>query len=224
MIITEQTYNQFLKNFKSSWRQGEHLGIIGPTGCGKTYLAADLLEIRGYVVIITTKKHDKTLERYQGYKKIKKWVNDIRESRVMLRPISRELAKSAFIARNEIYSALSDGYIVGGWTFYIDDAFFVSDTLKLKDLLKMMYTQSRSNNVTLVSSLQRPSWIPIEILSQSTHVIVFKINDEKDLDRVSEATGMDRKRMRELKNSLDDYDFLYIKNGRYVEIVRKEGT
>lgn len=187
---------------------------------GKTYLASDLLTIRSYIVAITTKKKDKTLERYSSYFKIKKWGTVYGEDRFLFNPQPKELGN--FVdQRVEIYTALSEMYGMGGWTIYFDDLFYVSNTLKLKEVVQMLYTQSRSNNITIVSSIQRPSWVPIESLSQSTYVIILKTHDKKDLDRLAEATGLDRKELAQLNEQLSGYSFLFIENGRSVEIVER---
>lgn len=85
----------------------------------------------------------------------------------------------------------------------------------------MLYTQSRSNNITLAASIQRPSWIPVECISQSSYVIILKTHDRKDLDRLSEATGMERKTIAEMNEQLTGYSFLFIENGRTVEVVER---
>ncbi len=87
----------------------------------------------------------------------------------------------------------------------------------------MLYTQSRSNNITLVGSIQRPSWVPIEVPSQSSFIILFKNYDQRDVDTIAEATGIDRKELRALNASLQQYDFLFIENGKSVQYVQKEG-
>lgn len=213
-------YQNFLHLLKSKWQQGQHLTISGPTGGGKTYLASDLLRFRRYVVAITTKKKDKTLERYSNYYKIKKWNTVYGENRLLFNPQPKELGN--FVdQRIEIYTALSEMFVSGGYTIYFDDLFYISNTLKLKEPIQMLYTQSRSNNITLVASIQRPSWVPVECISQSTYVIILKTNDLKDLDRLSEATGMDRKKMQQLNAELSGYSFLFVENGKSVQLIER---
>jgi hypothetical protein len=213
-------YQEFLVNLKQKWKQGQHLTISGPTGMGKTYLASDLLTFRQYVIAITTKKKDKTLERYSGYYKIKKWHTQYGEDRLLFNPHPKELGNFVY-QRVQIYECLSEAFLSGGWAVYFDDLFYISNTLKLKEVIQMLYTQSRSNNITLVASIQRPSWIPVECISQSTYVIILKTHDRKDLDRLSEATGMDRKIMQELNEQLSGYSFLFVENGKNVELIER---
>lgn len=187
---------------------------------GKTYLASDLLKFRKYIIAITTKKKDKTLERYSDYYKVKKWKTVYGEDRLLFNPQPKELGN--FVdQRVEIYSCLSEAFLSGGWAIYFDDLFYISNTLKLKEVLQMLYTQSRSNNITLIASIQRPSWIPVECISQSTYVIILKTHDKKDLDRLSEATGMDRKEMTLLNERLNGHSFLIVENGRTVQLVER---
>lgn len=214
-------YRDFLAILKSKWQQGQHLTLDGPTGCGKTWVAADILQLRGYVVLITTKKKDETLERYHGYRRMAKWAPMFGDKRILFFPRAKKL-EDLPKQQVEVYKALADMYEEGGWTPYFDDLFYLSHTLKLKEPLRMLYTQSRSNNITLVGSVQRVSWIPLEVPSQSTYLIVFKNNDQRDVDTLAEATGIDRKELRALNASLQKYDFLFIENGKSVEYVKKE--
>src|SRR5262245_63089463 len=50
--------------FKGEWKQDEHISIIGPTGTGKSALAAKLLTIRSYTIWVITKPADDKLERH----------------------------------------------------------------------------------------------------------------------------------------------------------------
>ena len=213
-------YQAFLEQLRRKWKQGQHLTISGPTGSGKTYLASDLLEMRDYVVLITTKKRDETLERYHGYKRMTKWLPSFGDNRILFFPRAKKIEDLPKQQR-EVYAALADMYEAGGWTPYFDDLFYLSHTLKLKEPIRMLYTQSRSNNITLVGSVQRPAWVPLEVPSQSTYLIVFKNGDKRDVDTLAEATGIDRKLMQELNHSLKQYDFLFIENGKSVDYVRR---
>src|SRR4249920_1959913 len=60
------------------WEQGEHLGLVGPTGQGKTTLLIELLPRRDYVAIFATKPKDRTMElliSLNGYVKMDRWEN-----------------------------------------------------------------------------------------------------------------------------------------------------
>src|SRR5690349_6421632 len=66
------SWDDFYGYFGANWRQGEHVGLIGPTGSGKTTLAMWLLPLRKYVVVLGTKPRDKTLDELaaRGYYKM----------------------------------------------------------------------------------------------------------------------------------------------------------
>ncbi len=151
-----------------------------------------------------------------------KWAPMYGDNRILFFPRARRL-EDLPKQQVETYAALADMYEQGGWTPYFDDLFYLSHTLRLKEPLKMLYTQSRSNNITLVGSIQRPSWVPIEVPSQSSFIILFKNYDQRDVDTIAEATGIDRKELRALNASLQQYDFLFIENGKSVQYVQKEG-
>src|SRR4051794_39167811 len=70
----------FLRWFRRTWRQGQHVSVIGPTGCGKSFLTRPLLRIRtmagGSVVILGTKPADDTLDHYiaeDGFTRVTQW-------------------------------------------------------------------------------------------------------------------------------------------------------
>lgn len=218
--LNRMLYQDFLETFRKRWKQGQHLTISAPTGMGKTYLASDLLTFRKYVIAITTKKTDKTLTRYSDYYKIKKWKTLYGENSLLFNPQPKELGDFTH-QRIEIYKCLSEAFLSGGWTVYFDDLVYISNTLKLKEVVQMLYTQARSNNITLVASIQRPFWVPIECISQSKYVIILKTHDKKDIDRLAEGTGIDKKELQSLVENLDGYSFLFIENGQSVELVER---
>ncbi len=57
------------------WQQGEHVGLIGPTGQGKTTLLTSLLPLRTYVAVLATKPRDVTMDRLiaSGYERFDDW-------------------------------------------------------------------------------------------------------------------------------------------------------
>src|ERR1039457_327780 len=72
-VIERVEWDEFYSSF--AWRQGEHIGMIGPTGCGKSTLMLSVLKKRDFVVALATKPKDPTLEHLmkQGYLKVEKW-------------------------------------------------------------------------------------------------------------------------------------------------------
>src|SRR3954471_8198790 len=73
-------WDEFLTDMRNMhghpWLQGQHVALIGKTGCGKTTLANALLPLRGNTVVIATKPRSKSLEKFgreNGYERIEEW-------------------------------------------------------------------------------------------------------------------------------------------------------
>lgn len=217
------SYQEFIEHFRAIWGIGEHVAIIGQTDSGKTYVAQDIKEMRRWVVVIATKSKDETLDAYTGFTRKSTWPPDYGETLILFWNKPKTLLDLKNVQRS-IYKVIDHLYRYGGWTIYFDDLFFVSETLKLKSAVRMFYTQVRSANVTIVASIQRPAWIPVESLSQSKYFIVFSIQDRKDVQRIAEAIGMNFFDLLKWINLLQRYEFLLLARHQEPILVHAKGA
>ncbi len=210
------TYADFLNRMKSQWKLGEHIGVIAPTGGGKTWIVRDLLNLKKHAVVVATKAKDKTLTLYEkedGYKNYEKWPPDYLHTHVLLWKKPKQLGDYAE-QQALIYLLMNDLYKRGGYALYFDDLYYVSETLKLKRPLQMLYTQVRSNGVSILASMQRPAWVPLEAVSQATYIILFRIRSRVDIERAADGMGIDRRELIAAIAELGDFEFLLLENGK----------
>lgn len=196
------------------WKQSQHIGIIGPTGMGKSNLSTFLLSMRKYVVAFATKPRDETIEllaKRDGFVRFKTWQD--RPARYYPRrviwPDSREL-ESQVIQHREIKKALSHIYVQGNWCVFIDELWYMINILGLAREVKIYLLQARSNGISLVGCSQRPAWIPVEMFDQPDHLFFFRDNDERNLKTISGISWLSATMVRSLVARLEMYQFLYI--------------
>lgn len=106
--------------------------------------------------------------------------------------------------------ALGSIFHQGGWTVYVDEARYVHETLKLTPYLKLLWQQGRSLGISLVTTTQRPAYMPLEMYDQATHLFLWRDTDRINLARLSSIAGdLDRDQLREEVGKLPLHDFLY---------------
>lgn len=196
-----------------SWRQGEHVALIGPTGQGKTTLALELLPRRSHTVVVATKPRDATLARLvrtDGYHRQKRWppANDT-VRRVLLWPDWRTPDDTRRQAE-AIRAAVWDIFRSGSWCIFADDVQYLTDQLGLRNTLTSLWLQARALNVSVVAATQRPRHVPLEMFSQSTHLFLWGTNDEDDLRRIGGLGGLSNRAVRRMVQNLPRHDVLYI--------------
>lgn len=205
-------WKEFLGIFE--WNPSQHIGIIGPTGMGKSNLATYLLSLRKYVVAFATKPQDETIElliERDGYVRFDSWKD--RPARYFPRrviwPPSEEL-HSQLTQYREIRAALASIYHQGNWTVFVDELWYLINILKLDREIKIYLLQARSNGISLVGCSQRPAWIPVEMFDQPDHLFFFRDNDERNLKTISGISWLSANLVRSLVARLERYQFLYI--------------
>ena len=219
--IVDMEWPAFKARFFSDWKQGEHVSLIGPTGQGKTTLALEILPRRSYVVVLGTKVRDSTLrklEKSQGYKKIEDWSEKKLAHKYILWPkisSERDLPKQ----RRVFTKALNAIYREGRWTIYVDECRYQCDMLKMKTIMVLLWTQGRSNLITVVAGCQRPAFVPTEIYDQATHIFFWGDNDETNLKRIGGIGFLNSKEIRYAVASLEKYQVLYV-NTRSGQMIR----
>lgn len=205
-------FDKFLQQLQ--WNQGEHFGLIGATGRGKTVMLALLLPKHPYVVVFATKKRDPTMEQLaeHGYKKMEYWRN-LSATEVPRRIIWPRSGKLAGMLEDqaEVFSEAFE-YIweEGSWTVAIDELWWHSNMLGLRKQIQILYTQARSSDLTLLAATQRPAHVPVEMYSGSTHLMFWGENDYKNLERVSEINARDKRLVLRIVENLEDYQVLYV--------------
>lgn len=152
-------------NLPIQWKQGEHVGVVGRTGSGKTYLIAKLAQMRQYTIIFRTKP-DKN--KFHGFVKVRKAdaMRHWRSERLLLEPDYQRQAV-------EGYNMLEQAWKDGGWTVVIDENWY-SEQIGLKPYTIRLLTQGRSKDITVVVGMQRPVDISRFALSEITHLFVFR--------------------------------------------------
>jgi hypothetical protein len=185
------------------WAQGEHLTVIGDTGTGKTYLMSKLAPLRRYVVILRTKPDD---IKFPGFKKVKtaNALNDWHNEHILLEPVYEKQATEGAKMLDMVWEQ-------GGWTVFIDEHWY-SERLGLKPRIERLLTQGRSKGVSVVTGMQRPVQVSRFTLSQSTHVITFRV-EPRDLKTLAEATTA---RIIEPIEKLNKYEFVYFHRGNRI--------
>lgn len=207
--VPRVSWQEFLDGFR--WKQGEHVTLLGPTGQGKTTLAMEILPRRRYVVVFGTKAKDKTLDKLQrdGYIVTQEWPPPPYAEKVILWP-SMKKASYKLEQQREFYTALSDIYTAGGWAVYLDELRYICDTLKLGELVEVLWQQGRSLGISVIGGNQRPRFVPLNAYDQATHLFVWNFNDKENAKRLSEIVGIDEKEVAAIVRGLPKYDVLYI--------------
>lgn len=218
------TWEEFLALL--AWRQDEHVGMVGPTGQGKTNAVYHLLAFRDYVTYFSIKPNDATLDAFGergGYVRIETWPPMVKRlgrrereatpeemPRRLLWPDatrldSEERQKLVFRA------ALSDIYAKGGWCSVWDDYWFMANILGMEKDAKKFLNNARSNYAPVVLCAQRPAGNRmVEIFDQSTHLFFFRDNDERNLRTIAGIGYLSAEPIKAFVANLDEYQMLYI--------------
>jgi len=198
--VYEADWSVFRKYLIDHYKQNEHVSLIGSTGCGKTTLALKgILPLRSYVCVLATKPRDPQLSSLlkDGYDKLKEWPpkHPLWETKHLLWPPSKKMVQK--VDQRVIFSmALQDIYETGSYCVYIDELHYMIRELRLEPELNMLWQQGRSLNISLVTSMQRPSHVPLLAYTQATHLFFWRVNDENDLKRIGGIGWQDSKVIR----------------------------
>lgn len=187
--------------------------MVGPTGWGKTTLAAEILDLRTYLVAFGVKGQDDTMDkliRHLRMTRMSRWNPEVAD-RIALWPNIRGAGKTHRARQREVFSEAIDSiFRMGAWCCFFDEVVYLSETLGLDDALKFLLNQGRSSNISVVAATQRPAFIPLAFYDMATHLFLWKFNDHRNALRVAELTGVAAKVVREEVMELPKYQFLYI--------------
>jgi DNA polymerase III delta prime subunit len=229
--IPELDEAAFLKQLTSTWQQGEHVLLCGPTGTGKTTTADILLDCRRWVAVLAIKKEDDTLDRFSAkerhgrdhYHIIKSWPPAYHQHKVILWVKPKALVGDTKRQADEIHKALNAMYKSGGWTIYADDAGFLTGELGLGRAIGVLLNLGRSGHLTMVVGMQRPTSViarvPKEALSQPRHKLFYKYTNVDEMKVLANLSGISHRDMVQLMQGLEYHtapsgnrfsDFLYV--------------
>lgn len=190
--------------------------MIAPTGAGKTTLMAELMPLRKWSIMLGTKPRDRSYNRImrqnemlriQSIREVKTW-----HSKYLLWPeYTGDMSRTMSVQKKAFLEGINTVVNQGSWTLWVDESKYIAEMLGLKKELTFALEQLRSINATVVCGAQRPAWLPMSVLSSSTHVFIWKTTLKEDAKRLADIGGIDADAVFSALKNLDAHEFLYIR-------------
>lgn len=224
-MLTTFSREEFLTR-RWRYRRGEHVTVVGPTGCGKTHLVYELLERTARpslpAVVLVKKPRDRLIREVTKrlkYRVVRSWPPPpafpwqprkppgfVVWPPTKFAPEIDRPAKAAVFRR-----ALMDGYRRGNRILYVDDTYGISEILDLDAELIELWTELRSMDGGLWTSFQKPSHVPTWAYGQAEHLYLFHDPDKRSRERFAEIGGVDPDLVRDTVMGLSRHQALYIR-------------
>lgn len=202
---------------------GQHAAIIGATGQGKTHLLRNIMPFWPYVAAFGTKNTDSTMQAIvdeDGYQRFEKWVSVSADDypRRAIWPRIPKLREQKTRQKTIFEHAIDAIWAEGGrpqsapvgWAVAIDELWWFSNMLGMREDMQILLLQGRSNGISLLAATQRPFEVPVELYSMSTHLFFFQDDDENNLRRIGEIKSSHKSNIRLLVSQLDEHQVLYV--------------
>jgi len=211
--------------FKGTWKQDEHISLIGPNGTGKSALAVQMLRIRAYKIFLMTKPADDKLEAAldrQNYVRVSafpKFPPEDVSKYLLWPPGSGEMTHEAHQKQRAVIKDAftkvfrgPEGGRPGRWCICLDEARYVADPayLGLRREVNQLLIQGRSLRIALVLSFQRPSWVPPEAYDQASYLFIAADNDRRNVQRFREIGGVDGEMVAATVQRLERYEWAFV--------------
>jgi hypothetical protein len=217
------TWAEFRDYFSQAWRPGEHVGLCGGTGSGKSTFAGGILDLRRWVIVADPKGGDETIEALD-LRRLPAWPGE-RTMVGMLDKDARKGIPSRYVVgpkvnrgedlpklRRAIADSLDGVFDMGGWTYYLDEAQVAADRrlMNLSGKVDKLLVAARSKGVSLVLSFQQPKWVTAAALTQPTWFAVSGTRDTDTVNRLGELMGRPKPEIRGALKGLDRYCWLIV--------------
>ena len=221
--IEALAWPDFLEWFADAWQPGEHVGIIAPTGAGKSTFAKGILDLRRYVIVLDAKGGDGTLESYR-YPRLKTWPGNKQMAKMVMKndddnkPSRYILGNKTMVIddKMKLIQTLRHGLLgiweMGGFTAYADELMILTDPrqFNLRTEVDSMLIAARDKGVSFVGSYQAPSWVSPMMGKQATWVAVSYTRDTDVVNRLAEILGRPKEEIRGAIAGLEEYCWIIV--------------
>lgn len=212
-------WDEFLAFFKIKWRPGQHLALIGTTGCGKSTFACGVLESRRYLLALDPKGGDETLETLK-LPRLTKWpppekvfdaIAEGKAARFIVGPKVRTVDD-----RRRLVATLRDTlrgvFEAGGFTVYVDEFQLLADRkmMGLGPEVETLLVAARSKGISVVTSYQAPAWVPTAASRQATWVVLWPTRDENVVKALAAIVGRGWRLLWEAMEALPEHHVLIV--------------
>jgi len=215
---------------------GQHVALIGPTGCAKTTHAVGILAAcRKYVLALDPKGEDETLAK-SGYTRVKelprdgwrgmrgedqrKWRDILQrierggDARVIVGGGSRTDAEDLRL-QELMRDAITYSRHSGGWTLYIDEFELLSSQrmYKLGPLIERMLITARRDKTSVLTTFQAPAWVSKHATRQARYAVMWP-QDTDMIKNISRGMSRDWRDVGEAMDQLPEFHTLTVGRGK----------